>query len=615
MKKIFIVVIVIVLLAVGGLFLTNLMKVNTDNNETMVLETTFDLSKEYLALRLRTDNILINAKEYTDYATWDQDMTVLINDWESLANQSQELENTATKNVELASINFKLVKTAHAYTTKEINDIYDKAPKFKGIATLAKHLGVDAQRAQLILNQAQNETTAEGWTEAGDTLQKLETSAVVIKDGCKVAGYVGGVVITGGAAGGFAAAGTLAQVTTVVVGVDLALEVTEDGAQIALGDKNKVSSFVKDIRTVTEPVASVLTITNIPNNLGTAYGKFESVMVGLEQFRESAQEGKVIGVDLTNFEYHPPFQVIRQTKYPGELTVAEMEKAEVEEWLKSLNKKQESMTQEEVKEFLASEIKQTASQKTESTQGEGSKDKDQTTENNTKEDSSNLAGTGWKGSLSSMSGGDNQKRTIDFDFILNSDGSVSGSSFTKWKQDGDKIKLHGEDESLGYYEFKTFKQELQLIKIVIGDEVIQPGESYMGGIAPGGFLSRKSSSDEGSSQANKGGMPFSEYNEMDEEGLFKNIAMVTEKLGEPDLRTTDEKGRIIFVYYDLVKYDSGNLGSVKMAFYNEEDYKSYIENMGGSWESNKENWDESGGGIRATSQIKPAETFKKIYGE
>jgi len=357
MKKILIILALILVLGGGAYFLISSQNGN-NSKEQVVLEKTHDISKDYLLLRYRTDNILVNAEKYVDYVTWNEDMTVLIKDWENLVNISQELENSAAKTAEMASVNFQLVKTAHAYSTKEINDIYDKAPKFKGIATLAKHLGVDAKRAQLILNQAQNETTAEGWTEAGDTLQKLETSAVVIKDGCKVAGYVGGVVITGGAAGGFAAAGTLAQVTTVVVGVDLALEVTEDSAQIALGDKNKVSSFVKDIRTVTEPVASVLTITNIPNNLGTAYGKFESVMVGLEQFRESAQEGKVIGVDLRNFEYHPPFQVIRQTKYPGELTVAEMEKAEVETWLQGLNKEYKPMTKEEAEEFLSSSVKE-----------------------------------------------------------------------------------------------------------------------------------------------------------------------------------------------------------------------------------------------------------------
>ena len=305
-------------------------------------------------MRNRTDNILVEAEEYPDYSTWDKDMTTLIRDWNSLDQEVKQMGENADEQLEKVAVNYKLVKSAQAYTAKEISDIYDKAPRFKGIATLARHLGVDAKKAQLILNQAQDETTAQGWTEAGDTLQKLETSAVVIKDGCKVTGYVGGVVITGGAAGGFAAAGTLTQVTTVVVGVDLALEVTEDGAQIALGDKNKVSSFVKDIRTVTEPIASVLTITNIPNNLGTAYGKFESVMVGLEQFRESAQEGKVIGVDLRNFQYHKPFQVIRKTQYPGTVTVAEIEKAEVEEWLQSLNKKLEPMSQGEIEEFLSS---------------------------------------------------------------------------------------------------------------------------------------------------------------------------------------------------------------------------------------------------------------------
>jgi hypothetical protein len=332
---------------------------NQQKKEQQILESTYDLSREYLLLRYRTDNILINAKESTDYSAWDEDMTKLIKDWEIFNKKSQELENSAGKVAEKVAADFKLIKTANALSSKEITNIYDKAPKFKGIAAIAKHLGVDAKRAQLILNQAQDETTAEGWTEAGDTLQKLETTAVVIKDGCKVAGYVGGVVITGGAAGGFAAAGTLAQVTTVVVGVDLALEITEDGAQIALGDRNKVSSFVKDIRTVTEPVATVLTITNIPGNLGTAYGKFESVMVGLEQFRESAQEGKVVGIDLTNFKYNKPFQRIRQAKYPGTVTAAEMEMAEVEAWLQSLNKEYKPMTKEEAVDFLANTTKKT----------------------------------------------------------------------------------------------------------------------------------------------------------------------------------------------------------------------------------------------------------------
>jgi len=354
-KKILVVLVLIITVVVGFFLYTNRDK----NDEEEVLQLTYDISKEYLSLRLRTDKILVDADKYSDYSSWNEDMTNLIQDWENLGKKSQELENSATDEAEKVSVNFQVIQTANAYTSKEITSIYDKAPKFKGIATLAKHLGVDAKRAQLILNQAQDEATAEGWTEAGDTFQKLETTAVAIKDGCKVTGYVGGMVITSGAAGGFATLGTLTQVTTVVVGVDLALEVTEDSAQIALGDRNKVSSFVKDVRTVTEPIASVLTITNVPSDLGSAYGKFDSVMVGLEQFRDTVQEGKVIGIDLKNFEYHPSFQVIKNTQYPGDITVAEMEMAEVEEWIKSINKDYEPMTKEEVQEFLGITNKET----------------------------------------------------------------------------------------------------------------------------------------------------------------------------------------------------------------------------------------------------------------
>lgn len=350
-KKLFISLFIFVLVVVGYFILTS-----QDRNEQEVLESTYDMSREYLSLRYRTDNILVNAKEYTDYSTWNEDMTQLIEDWETLDKESLKLEDSAEKAAETVAFNLKIVQTTNAYSAKEISNIYDKAPKFKGISTLANHLGVDAKKAQAILNQAQAEISSEVFTEEGNAFETLENTATVVKDGCKVTGFVGGVVLTGGAAG-LASAGALTQVGVVVVGSDLALEVTEDGAKVAFGDKNKVSSFVKDVRTITEPIATVISITSIPSNLSTAFGKFDSVMIGLEQFRASAQEGKVIGVDLTNFEYQKPFQRIRQAQYPQTVTVAEMEMAEVEEWLKSLNKEYKPMTQEQVEDFLVKSSK------------------------------------------------------------------------------------------------------------------------------------------------------------------------------------------------------------------------------------------------------------------
>ena len=349
-KNIFPLVSFIIIISVLVIFLFG----SNKKIDQIVYEDTLTISKEYLVLRYKTDNVLVNAKNYESYDDWNEEMASIIQGWEILESKALELEKNADEmSNEITA--FNMIKSAYAkdYTYAEVQAIVEKAPAGRQIRTLAQHLGVDAKRAQLILNQSQDMATREAWGEAGDTFENLENQAIVVKDTCKVTVYVGGLVSTGGAVG------TLAQVTTVVVGVDLALEVTEDSAQIALGDRNKVSSFVKDVRTVTEPVASVLTITNIPSNLGSAYGKFDSVMVGLEQFRDTVQEGKVIGIDLKDFEYHPSFQVIKNTQYPGDITVAEMEMAEVEEWIKSINKDYKPMTKEEVQEFLVSTNKET----------------------------------------------------------------------------------------------------------------------------------------------------------------------------------------------------------------------------------------------------------------
>jgi hypothetical protein len=336
----------IIVLSFVGFFLLK----DNDKTEQIVYEDTLRISKEYLALRYITDNVLTNAEEYESYDAWNEEVNSIIQQWGVLETKVLELEENAEK-ISKETTSFNLLSKTYAYDTKEVQAVIESAPAGRTIRTLAQHFGVDVKKAQLILNQSQDMATREAWGEAGDTFEKLENQAIVIKDSCKVAVYVGGVVATGGAAG-FATAGTLAQVTVVVTGVDLALEVTEDGAQIALGDKNKVSSFVKDVRTVTEPIATVLSITDIPRNFGKAIGNFEAVNIGLEEFRASAQEGKVIGIDLKNFEYHPPFQVIKNTKYPGELTIAELERAEVEDWIKSINKDYEPMTSEEVGVFV-----------------------------------------------------------------------------------------------------------------------------------------------------------------------------------------------------------------------------------------------------------------------
>jgi len=244
----------------------------TTQLEQAVFEDTIDISREYLELRILTDNTLTKASEYDSYESWTKQMTALLDMWDNLDEKASKLEGMATDYSE-EELSLNLVSGAQAVTKEEINDVFDKAPAGRKIRTLAKFLGVDAKRAYKILEQTQNEVTADAYNEAGDEFQKLETTAVVIKDGCKVAGFVGGVIITGGTSA-IAAGSTLTQVAVVVTGADLVLEVSEDAANISLGNNNKVAAVIGDVRKFTEPAAAILTITDLPNNLAKNFDKF-----------------------------------------------------------------------------------------------------------------------------------------------------------------------------------------------------------------------------------------------------------------------------------------------------------------------------------------------------
>ncbi|HPK08206.1 MAG TPA: hypothetical protein PLZ02_01245 [Candidatus Woesebacteria bacterium] len=592
MKKTLVVFLGIILLLGGAWFLFGKEQQNQLSSEEIVLQETYALSREYLNLRYKTENVLEKAEEFANYDAWNKEMDSVIGSWEDFEKRVDELEKMASKMSE-ENVGFNIITPVFAYDKHEISEIVDGAPVGKKIATLANFLGVDAKHAQLILNQSQDEISREAFGEEGDVFEKCEQNSLRIKNGCKITGYVGGVVLTGGTSA-VVASGALATTTTVVVGADLVLEVTDDEAKIALGDKNKVSEMVSSIRTVTEPTAAILTISNIPGNLSKGIDKLSVLSFGADQLRSVIQDEKVLGISI-------------KVNEAGELKSATsaLTEEELVEWRKD---NQAPKSQESFEEIIVNAENVASNLAVE-------EEENLTTEDSNEQDTTNIAGSGWEGTLSSMSGGDNEKRTLDFDFILNKDGSVNGGSFKKWEQAGDRIKLYAEDKSTDYYEFKVSENGLLLTKIVIGDEVIQPGQKYMGGIAPAGYLAKKTSSTKEGSQSNPEAMPISEYNELDDKGLLDNISNVTKNLGEPDVKTTDDNGYIIYIYYDLVKYDNGNLGSVKMAFYNEEAYQSYIEGVGASWESGKEIWDKSGGGIRANSQIKPADTFKQIYGE
>jgi hypothetical protein len=140
-------------------------------SQQTVFEQTQIISKKYLALRHQTDEVLLMAEFYPGYAAWNTAMTKVIADWQALENEVAQLEESAIQLSEADQQQSSLFPQVYAYDKQEISNIFDAAPAGKKIATLAKHLGVDAKMAYKILQQDQAQVEADAWNEAGDTFQ------------------------------------------------------------------------------------------------------------------------------------------------------------------------------------------------------------------------------------------------------------------------------------------------------------------------------------------------------------------------------------------------------------------------------------------------------------
>ena len=212
----------------------------------------------------------------------------------------------------------------------------------KKITTLAKHLGVDAKMAQLILNETQNMISREAYGEEGDVFQTCENQAIVVKNASKVTVFVGTIALTGGTAA-IATGGTLGQAAVVVSGADLTLEITDDAAKMALGNNNKVSSIVGDVRKITEPASAILMVSTLPNNLVKGIDKLNAVVFGADQLNGTIQSGSVIGIKL-------PVPTKEKPEPATEVSI--LEKEEVNEWMKEQGLTGNLETVEEIENIL-----------------------------------------------------------------------------------------------------------------------------------------------------------------------------------------------------------------------------------------------------------------------
>jgi hypothetical protein len=445
-----------------------------------VISDTYQISTQYVSLRYRTDNLLREASGYADYETWQAELNTLIAEWQTLEQNAVSLEQNATL-LETQALSQKWLPRAQAAETYELSAIFDAAPAGKKIATLAKHLGTDAKTAYKLLQIEQAQIEADGWNEAGNTFKRLETQATVLKDACKVTTYVGTIVATGGLSA-VAAGSTLTQAAIVVSGADLVLEVTSDAAQIGLGDDNKISSVINGVRVVTEPVSSILTITSLHENLATGFDKFNAVIVGLEQFNNAAQDGKIAGIKLPNSN--------QANKNNAKVAVSVLSPEEISVWLNENNAS-------ETKPDIIDSIITSAAAVTETTRNI---DSITVSENNKVTESEQInqpitsTGCGvvgiWEGMMEWTGGASESESEMVVVYDFRADGTVVSDDDlmgTYACVDNNTVHMYEPDViEDGYHEFALSGDTLTFVKIAGPDEEgtwseVYAGEDFFGG--------------------------------------------------------------------------------------------------------------------------------------
>ena len=90
------------------------------------------------------------------------------------------------------------------------------------------------------------------------------------------------------------------------------------------------------------------------------------------------------------------------------------------------------------------------------------------------------------------------------------------------------------------------------------------------------------------------------------------MKLVRQFFGEPDFSTTNDAGRIVYIYLDRI--EDGSSAGVRFTFYTLEDYKKIAESAFGWDEDYQEIWDASEGGLVASSEVRSTDSLKSAYG-
>ena len=205
---------------------------------------------------------------------------------------------------------------------KKITEQYDAIKNAKKLKTFAEELGVDARKAFEILKISQAIVKGDAIEEEA-FFEYLEIFATATKTASKVGLFIGGTILTAGAAGaaaagtaaagtaaagtaaagtaaagtaaaGTAAAGTAALVETagiVVSGIDVLLELGAAGSNIIVGEDSEITIGLEYLKEDYGVFSAIFGLTDLasPEKVG-------KMIYLAEQFADLAEEGKILGI-------------------------------------------------------------------------------------------------------------------------------------------------------------------------------------------------------------------------------------------------------------------------------------------------------------------------------
>lgn len=295
--------VVLILLTIPNIAETNHQRIDTDGKQMLGGSDATILARKaselYCHAIYYTDKALRADPQNITYEEWSGDMDRAEEYWAGLETVSNLLDKSVTDQTfeamftEQQSRDFALIQTAYALDAKKVLQVFDSAPAGKRLRTLAKHLKSDLKYARAALKMANGQITAEEWNNFGDTSQKLESAARGLRSAGKVAATAAGLMATGGASGVFEV-GALT-----VSGADTLMQIADDGAFIALGDKYDSNEFVAALNKTQDTWGKVAGPVDVLfGNMNDPMDATMFMLTTADNVRSVLKEGKFLGYDL-----------------------------------------------------------------------------------------------------------------------------------------------------------------------------------------------------------------------------------------------------------------------------------------------------------------------------